>query len=160
MKNYRLEICMDKIIAAFATDDSISFMDRHFGEANQYAIHEINPSEAKFIRIISNTIDEDEEVHTDPNKAKNIADLLKKKKVQVLVSKKFGANINRMKKKFVCILMNDQLISESIMILQKNFNTIISEWDKGETRNFINLKHLKFNRHSIPKEKLRHMNLL
>ena len=116
--------------------------DRHFGDANQYAIHEINPSEAKFIRIISNTIDEDEEVHADPKKAKNIAHLLKKKKVQVLVSKKFGANINRMKKKFVCILMNDKQISESIMILQKNFNTIITEWKKGETRKFINLKQI------------------
>ena len=133
---------MDKIIAAFATDDGVSFMDRHFGDANQYAIHEINPSEAKFIRIISNTIDEDEEVHADPKKAKNIAHLLKKKKVQVLVSKKFGANINRMKKKFVCILMNDKQISESIRILQKNFNTIITEWEKGETRKFINLKQI------------------
>ena len=131
---------MDKIIAAFATDDGVSFMDRHFGDANQYAIHEINPSEAKFIRIISNTIDEDEEVHADPKKAKNIAHLLKKKKVQVLVSKKFGANINRMKKKFVCILMNDKQISESIKTIQRNYNVIIDEWDKGEIRNFINLK--------------------
>ena len=133
---------MDKIIAAFATDDGVSFMDRHFGDANQYDIHEINPSEAKFIRKISNTTDEDKEVHTDPNKARNIADLLKKEKVQVVVSKKFGANINRIKKKFVCILMNDKQILESIMILQKNFNTIITEWEKGETRNFINLKQI------------------
>ena len=133
---------MDKIITAFATDDGVSFMDRHFGDANQYAIHEINPSEAKFIRIISNTTNEDEEVHADPKKAKNIADLLKKENVQIVVAKKFGANINKMKKKFACILMNDKQISESIMILQKNFNTIITEWEKGETRNFINLKQI------------------
>ena len=38
--------------------------------------------------------------------------------------------------------MNDKQILESIMILQKNFNTIISEWEKGETRKFINLKQI------------------
>ena len=131
---------MDKIITAFATDDGLSFMDRHFGDANQYDIHEINPSETNFIRVINNIINEDEEVHADPNKAKGIAYLLKKEKVQVLVSKKFGANINRMKKKFVCILMNDKQISESIKTIQQYFYVIVDEWEKGEIRNFINLK--------------------
>lgn len=131
---------MDKIVSAFATDDGLSFMERHFGDANQYDIHEINPSETKFIKAINNIINEDEEAHADPNKAKGIADLLKKEKVQVLVSKKFGANIERMKKKFVCILMNDKEISESIKTIQQNFNIIIDEWEKGDSRNFINLK--------------------
>ena len=131
---------MDKIITAFATDDGLSFMERHFGDANQYDIHEINPSETKFIRAINNIINEDEEAQPDLNKAKGIADLLKKEKVQVLVSKKFGANIERMKKKFVCILMNDKEISESIKTIQQNFNIIIDEWEKGDSRNFINLK--------------------
>jgi len=131
---------MDKIITAFATDDGLSFMERHFGDANQYDIHEIYPFEAKFIGVINNIINEEEEVHADPKKAKGIANLLKKEKVQVLVSKKFGANIERMKKKFVCILMNDKEISESIKTIQRNFNIIIDEWEKGDTRNFINFK--------------------
>lgn len=131
---------MEKIIAAFATDDGQSFMDRHFGDANQYDIYEINSSGATFIKTIKNIIDEEEDSHADPKKAKGIVGLFKKDKVQVLVSKKFGANINRMKKKFVCILMNDRQISESIQLMQDKYETIAQEWHKGESRHFLNLK--------------------
>lgn len=132
---------MGKIIAAFATDDGVHFMDRHFGDAEQYVLYEIGIAELKYIKTIHNSAEEeDEEAHADPNKAKGIAQLLKKDEVRILVSKKFGANINRMKKKFVCILMNDQQFSESIAKIQQNFDTILVELEKGESRHFLNLK--------------------
>jgi len=130
---------MQKIITAFATDDGLTFMDRHFGDALQYDIYEISATKVDFIRAITNTIEE-EDMHADPNKAKGIAGLLKQDGVQVLVSKKFGANINRMKKKFVCILMNDKQISGSITIIQQHFEHIIKELEKGEKRHFLNMK--------------------
>ena len=130
---------MQKIITAFATDDGLIFMDRHFGDALQYDIYEISATEVNFIRTITNT-SEEEEIHADPNKAKGIARLLKKDGVQVLVSKKFGTNINRMKKKFVCILMNDKQISDSVTTIQQHFEHIIKELGKGEERHFLNLK--------------------
>lgn len=130
---------MQKIIMAFATDDGLTFMERHFGDALQYDIYEISVTEINFIRTIMNTIEE-EDMHADPNKAKGIAGLLKKDGVQVLVSKKFGANINKMKTKFVCILMNDKQISGSIATIQQHFEQIIKELGKGEERHFLNLK--------------------
>ncbi len=132
---------MKNIITAFATDDGQAFMDRHFGDAKSFNIYEINSNQANFLKTISNTIEEeDEEVHADPNKAKGIAGLLKKEKVQVVVSKVFGPNIKRIKKKFVCIITQEKQIGDSIKTIQQNMDIIIQEWEKGEIRNFINAK--------------------
>jgi len=130
---------MQKLIVTFATDDGKTFMDRHFGDALQYEIYELDSSTARHLRTIKNTTEE-EEMHADPNKAKGIAGLLKKDGTQVLVSIKFGANINRMKTKFVCLLMNNPSIEESIIQIQNNFEQIVAEWKKGEERHFLNWK--------------------
>jgi len=134
---------MKNIITAFATDDGQTFMDRHFGDAESFNIYEINSTKVNFLKTISNTIeeeDEDEDVHADPTKAKGIAGLLKKEKVQVVVSKVFGPNIKRIKNKFVCIIEQEKKINDSIKTIQQNMDIIIQEWEKGETRNFINAK--------------------
>lgn len=132
---------MNKIIAAFATDDGEHYMDRHFGDAEKYVLYEIDSAGYKYLDTITNTTEEeDNEKHADPKKAKGIAELLRKDKVTVLVSKKFGANINKMKKKFVCVLMNDAKITVSISRIQQHFDKILAEWEKKEHRHFLNLK--------------------
>ncbi len=132
---------MKNIITAFATDDGQTFMDRHFGDAKSFNIYEINSTQANFLKTISNTIEEeDEDVHADPVKAKGISGLLKQEKIQVVVSKVFGPNIKRIKKKFVCIITQEKQIDDSIKTIQQNMDIIIQEWEKGENRNFINTK--------------------
>jgi predicted Fe-Mo cluster-binding NifX family protein len=130
---------MEKIIAAFATDDGTTFMDRHFGDAGQYVIYEIYADDSRLIKAIGNTTEEEQQ-HADPNKAQGVTGLFKHDKVQVLVSKKFGGNINRMKKKFLCILMNDESIRQSIVRIQENFDSVSRELKKGEERHFLNFK--------------------
>jgi len=126
---------------AFATDDGNSYMEKHFGDALHYDIYEVSQSESTFIKRISNTTEEeDEEIHADPKKAGAITELLKKDGVQVVVSKVFGPNIKRIRKKFVCIFMNDAKIKTSISKLQNMLENISSEWEKGEERNFLNLR--------------------
>ncbi len=130
-----------KLRFAFATDDGKTYMDRHFGDADYYDIYEISSNENKFIKRISNTTeDDDEHIHADPVKAKSVVDMLKIENIQVVASKIFGPNIKRIKKKFVCVLFNDEQISDSIKIIQKNIDVINDEWRKGETRNHINFK--------------------
>ena len=129
-----------KIITAFATDDGKSFINRHFGDANYYFIYEISSSDAKFIKKISNTTEEDEEIHADPKKAKGVTKMLKNENVKVVVSKIYGPNIKRIKKKFVCILMNNNNFYECAKTIQKKMDIIIDEWNKGEIRNHLNLK--------------------
>lgn len=129
---------MNKLTVAFATDDGENYIERHFGDARFYDIYEIGENTAEFIKRIENTVDE-EEVQADPKKARGIANLLLQKNVNVVVSKIFGPNIKRIKKKFVCIVMNDKKIAHSIDHICDRIETVVDEWEKGKDR-----KHLSF----------------
>jgi len=128
-----------KLKVAFATDDGKTFMNRHFGDAKYYHIYEIDNENAEFIKKISNTTEEEEDVHADPKKAKGISNLLLEEDVSVVVSKIFGPNIVRIKKKFVCIIIEEKTIENSIDILKSNYLTISKEWESGENRNSLKL---------------------
>lgn len=130
---------MKKIRVAFATDNGKTFMGRHFGDADFYDIYEIDGNKANFIKRIDNNVDEEEEVHADPQKAKGISKLLLDENVNVVVSKIFGPNIKRIKKKFVCIVVKDEETEEGINKICTNIEKIYNEWKKGEER-----QHLSF----------------
>ncbi|MBN2789270.1 MAG: dinitrogenase iron-molybdenum cofactor biosynthesis protein [Candidatus Delongbacteria bacterium] len=125
-----------ELITAFATDDGKLFMDRHFGDAKYYDIYRISASGMELIKRIDNTTEEEEEeIHADPRKAKDISGLLKEENVQVVVSKVFGPNIKRIKKNFVCVVMEkEKEIFDSIAKMQSFFDIIVREWEKGEDR--------------------------
>ena len=126
---------------AFASDNGKSFIDRHFGDSEHYYIYEMKASGIEFVKKIENTTEEDnEEIHADPVKAKGVTEMLKSEDIKVVIAKIFGPNIKRIKKKFVCILMNDSDISESVKKVQQKSDLILSEWNKGESRNHINLQ--------------------
>ncbi len=132
---------MEKLITAFATDNGESFIDRHFGDAEFYDIYEISEDEVKFIKRINNSTedDDDKEGHGDPVKAQGVTGMLKKEGVNMAVSRVFGPNLKRIKKKFLCILVGKTSIEESLKILQKRFPSLLDEWNAGEERTFIKL---------------------
>lgn len=126
---------------AFASDNGKSFIDRHFGDSEYYYIYEMKASGIEFVKKIENTTEEDnEEIHADPVKAKGVTEMLKSEDIKVVIAKIFGPNIKRIKKKFVCVLMNDDDISESIKKVQEKYDLILSEWNKGDNRDHINLR--------------------
>ena len=129
---------MQKLKVAFATDNGKTFMGRHFGDADYYHIYEIDENNSELINIIKNTTEE-EDIHADPKKAGSIAKLLKQENVQIVVSKIFGPNIKRIKKKFVCILMKQNSIENGIDVIKTNFLTIAEEWEIGENRKHVSL---------------------
>ena len=132
---------MEKLVTAFATDDGKSFIDRHFGDADYYDIYEISADKAKLLKRIDNSTeeDDDEDGHGDPVKAQGIVGILKKEGVKMSVSRVFGPNLKRVKKKFLCIIVKEGSIEESIKKLQDTFPALLEEWSKGEERNFIRL---------------------
>jgi predicted Fe-Mo cluster-binding NifX family protein len=130
---------MNKLKVAFATDDGKTFINRHFGDAEHYHIYEIDKDNAIFIKKIDNTTEEEENVHADPKKAKGIRNLLLEENVSAVVSKVFGPNIIRIKKKFVCIVVKEEFIDESLINVSTNIEKIFAEWEKGKER-----KHLSF----------------
>ncbi len=126
------------MIIACATDDEEKFINKHFGDARKYMIYNINDEgNIKFIKRIINTVDEEEEVHADPEKAKGIKDLLQAEDVQVLLSKKFGSNIIRVRKHFVPVVVKDERVEEGLVKLSKNINKVNEEWKKGKSRDHI-----------------------
>ncbi|MCD6321668.1 MAG: hypothetical protein J7L77_01460 [Clostridiales bacterium] len=125
---------------AFATNDGKTYNDTHFGDSDYYDLYELRETEAVFLERISNTVDEEEEVHADPKKAKGIMDLLIKNGVHTVISKVFGPNIKRIKKKFVCILMNNACLDDSISFLCKNLESVHNEWAKGEERKYLDFR--------------------
>ncbi|KYH34950.1 dinitrogenase iron-molybdenum cofactor [Clostridium tepidiprofundi DSM 19306] len=128
-----------ELLVACATDDGKNFVDRHFGDANYYNIYKISEEGFEYVKKVENT-SEEEKVHADPKKAKGISGFLKKEDVKILLSKQFGANINRMKKKFVPVVVNTDMIEEGLTKLIHNLDLIIDEWNKGEERKHIVLR--------------------
>ncbi len=128
---------MKSLIFAFGTDDGLSFTNRHFGDSSRFDIYEISNQDVKYVKHIDNNSEEEEDVHADPTKAKSIATILKKEQVQAVVSKQFGPNILRIKKKFVCIKSLSQTIEEIQNLIKDNFDLIDSVLLDGEDRGYI-----------------------
>ena len=132
---------MEKLITAYATDDGLSFINRHFGDANFYDIYEISTKEAKLLKRIENNTEEDsdEEIHGNPIKAQSITSILREEGVMMVVSRVFGPNLKRIKKKFLCVIQKEGNIEESLENMKDNFPLLLEEWSKMEERNFIKL---------------------
>ena len=131
---------MDRFLAAVATDNGEKFIDRHFGDARYFDIYEVNRSSALLIKRIENAVNEVENFHADPEKARGVAGLLKRENVIVVVSKIFGPNIKRIRKNFVCVIMNDESIKDALDRIIRNWDIIITEWQKGTERKHCVLK--------------------
>jgi len=132
---------MNSYICAVASNDGINYTDTHFGDAKCYILYEITSASGEFVKIITNATEHDkEEIHADPQKAGSVVNMLKKENVQVVASGVFGPNIKRIKSKFVCLLIDQGSISNSIPHIINNYNAIAEEWNKGEKRSYLNLK--------------------
>ncbi len=127
----------ETFICAFATDNGKDMMTRHFGDARYYDIYKISSSDSVYIGRIDNTVDEEDDVHADPEKARGIKGILKQHNVQVCVSPVFGPNIKRIKKHFVCIVSGNVNIELAVKHTQHSIENIAEEWSKGEDRSII-----------------------
>ncbi|MGD1823167.1 MAG: NifB/NifX family molybdenum-iron cluster-binding protein [Pleomorphochaeta sp.] len=130
---------MESVKCAFGTDDGIDFTQRHFGDSNRFDMYDISKETVTFIKQIENN-SEEERVHADPRKAGSIANILKKEEIQVVVSKQFGPNILRIKKKFVCIKVSADKIEEVKKVIQENFDFIQKVINEKEERGYIVLR--------------------
>ncbi|MFO8061568.1 MAG: NifB/NifX family molybdenum-iron cluster-binding protein [bacterium] len=126
------------LITAFATDNGRQMMTRHFGDADYYYIFSISHNTSDYITRVKNGTEEERE-HADPKKAKGIAGLLKNNDVKVCVSPVFGPNIKRIKKKFVCIVMQERDIESAVRIIQSNFTEVEKQWIRGEERDILHM---------------------
>jgi predicted Fe-Mo cluster-binding NifX family protein len=127
---------------AVASDNGINLVDKHFGDAKQYYIYEVNEAEIKLLEIIQNPMKDYEEDHNDfrgdKKKAKGIGSILKTKDIKAILAFKIGPNIVNIRKKFVVVLSRKIEINQALNLLRDNISIVEEETkNTGDKEHFI-----------------------
>jgi predicted Fe-Mo cluster-binding NifX family protein len=128
-----------ELLLAFGTDDGRNLKVDHVGKSKYFLIFRFVNDKEEFVERRENVkYDGDESmIHGDPKKAKATSTALKG--LDGVVGRRFGPNILRLLKKFVCIVVRRESIDDAIELIHRNMDKIIQEKEKGENR-----KHLVF----------------
>jgi len=130
-----------ELLIALGTDDGKNLKgDDHVGMSKYFDVYKFSPGKEEFIERRRNVkFKEDRSIkHGDPMKARATASVLKN--VDVLVGRRFGPNLPRLLKRFVCIIVRTDTINNTMRILRNNIDKIMEEKNKGERRKHIVLK--------------------
>ncbi|MFP3975259.1 MAG: NifB/NifX family molybdenum-iron cluster-binding protein [Dehalococcoidia bacterium] len=130
----------EELLIAFATDDEENLNDDHLGMARYFHVYRFCSGEAHFVEKRKNaefTGDESMK-HGDPEKARTTSSVLQG--VDAVVGRKFGPNLPRLLKKFVCVLVRTDGIDSAIEAVHSNMGRVYEEKSKQEDRRHIVLK--------------------
>ncbi len=133
-----------ELLVAFGTDDGKSLKaDDHVGMSKYFDVYRISQNKEEFVERRENVkVEADESMkHGDPKKAKATSSVLKN--VDVLVGRRFGPNLPRILKKFVCAIARTDTINSAIKLVHDNMDRIIEEKNKGEERKHLVLKAIE-----------------
>jgi predicted Fe-Mo cluster-binding NifX family protein len=114
---------------AFAVSENNQFEKKHFGDADKYLIYKQDGDE---IKLFSEEINKfkllDEEIeHGSKKKGEAIIQFLKERNVNVLVSRQFGKNINRVNNHFIPVKISVDRPDDILDVLVKNLHWIEDE---------------------------------
>jgi predicted Fe-Mo cluster-binding NifX family protein len=128
-----------KLRIAFGTDDGKNLNNDHVGMAKYFYVYEFSDGKEQLVERRENVpFKGDESIHGDPEKAKATSSVLGG--VDVLVGRKFGPNLPRLVKKFVCVLVRTDTITRAIEAIHHHMDRIAEEKRRGEERTHIVLK--------------------
>jgi len=129
-----------ELLIAFSTDDGENFNDDHFGMARYFHVYKFSDGKEEFVEARKNVkYEEDESLkHGDPGKAKSVSSVLKG--IDVIAGRKMGPNIVRLLKKYVCIVVKTNAITDAIKMINENMERIEEEKNRGEDRQHIVLR--------------------
>ncbi|HPJ40324.1 MAG TPA: NifB/NifX family molybdenum-iron cluster-binding protein, partial [Spirochaetota bacterium] len=111
-----------------------------FGDAKSYKIFDVNTEGETYLETMENiTVSciEHDDVHGDPVKAKHVMMLLKEKGVQVLVNRKFGPNIQRIKIRFLPVITRKTNIEDGLLQVKENLLSLEDEYRRGVDRSHV-----------------------
>ena len=128
-----------ELLIAFGTDDGENLNNDHVGMARYFYVYEFSNGKEKLVEQRENVkFAGNESIHGDPEKAKATSSVLEG--VEVLVGKKFGPNLPRLLKRFVCVLVRTTTIAIAIESVHNNIDRITEEKNKEDDRKHIILK--------------------
>ena len=128
------------LLVAFGTDDEKTLNDDHVGMARYFHVHTFSGGSNELVEKRENVgFAGDESIkHGDPEKAKATSAVLKG--IDVLVGKKFGPNLTRLVKKFVCVVIKMEDLDAAIEAVHNNMDKIVAEKLKSQDRKHIVLR--------------------
>lgn len=141
----------NSVIVAIASEDGKQMPNGHFGKAPRYELYEMRADRATWLRSVDNprlaeqpASPVEHALHVQgqgvTHKGGGIGQLLRKQGVQVMVSRAFGANIKRMRQRFLPVLVRSASVSEAIDTLQADWQRVEAGWQQGEARKHLVLR--------------------
>ena len=129
-----------ELLIAFGTDDGKNLNDDHVGMAKYFYIYRFSDNKGELIEQRENVKFKGDEAtrHGDPEKAKATSSVLQG--VDALVGKKFGPNLPRLLKEFVCVVVRTESLSSAIEAIHNNMDKIVEEKEREENRKHIVLR--------------------
>jgi len=126
-----------ELLIALGTDDGENLNNDHVGMAKYFYVYKFFNGKEVLIEKRKNVeFKGDESIkHGDQEKAKVTSSVLEG--IDVLVGKKFGPNITRLLKKFVCVVVRTESLSNAIEAVYCNMDRIVEEKNKGRDRKHI-----------------------
>jgi len=129
-----------ELLIAFATNDGEHLNNDHIGMAKYFYVYEFSTGRENLVERRENVKFKGDESmkHGDPEKAKATSSVLEN--VDVLVGRRFGPNLPRLLKKFVCVVVRTYTISNAIEAVHNNMDAIVEQKNIEEDRKHIVLK--------------------
>ena len=129
-----------ELLIAFGTDDGVNLNHDHVGMAKYFHVYKFSETKEELAEKRENVrLKGDESMkHGDSQKAKATSSVLQG--VDVLVGKRFGPNLPRLVKKFVCVIARTDTLENAVRIIRQNMEKITAEKNKGEDRQHLILK--------------------
>ncbi len=126
-----------KLLIAFGTDDGKNLTNDHVGMADYYYVYEFTNGKEELVEQRRNVRFKGDETmrHGDPKKARATSSVLAG--VDVLVGRKFGPNLPRLLRKFVCVVVRTNALDSAIKAVRNNMSRIAEEKSKGTDRKHI-----------------------
>jgi len=116
-------------LLAFATTDGHTYTRDHFGATKIYAIYTWDGKKFHHVEDIANTTEE-EKTDGDAHKAGSVLDLLKAHGVRLVVARRFGPNIRRIRRTLLPVIATASNISETLPSLAEAWDEILSAYEQ------------------------------
>ena len=129
-----------KLLVAFAADDGKNLISDHFGMAKYFYIYRFFEGKDEFVERRENVkyIEDETIKHGDPNKAKATSSAVEG--VDVIAGKRFGPNLTRLAKKFVCVITRVDTLAEAVNLVRDNIDKVESMKNKSGEMKYLVLK--------------------
>jgi len=129
-----------ELLIAFGTDDGENLNNDHVGMAKYFHVYRFSNGKEELVERIGNVKFKGDESmkHGDPEKAEATSSVLEN--VDVVVGRKFGPNLPRLLKKFVCVVVRTDTITNAIEAVHNNMDAIVEQENKGPDRKHVVLK--------------------